>query len=183
MHNKHMMIDLETLGTTADSVIVSMGAVVFDLDDLTIADDTLYEVLDIDAQVRAGRIISHDTLAWWMTKTEPAARKVFATRKNERCPFHYALGILNEFAQRNDVKYVWSNGKDFDIPMVVHAMHHASIEPYWKFWNHKCFRDYVTEHDPEKKFRPQANDHNALADAFNQAHWLINIEQSRSNPS
>jgi len=72
-----IMIDLETLGTTADSVILSIGAVRFNLDTSCVFDglgDTFYQVITIDDQSK--RHISGYTLAWWMGQSK-ASQAVF----------------------------------------------------------------------------------------------------------
>lgn len=59
---RHVMIDLETMGTTADSAIVSIGAVIFDPRYGKISKKTFYEELDWENQDRS---ICPETRAWW----------------------------------------------------------------------------------------------------------------------
>ncbi|NQW82286.1 MAG: 3'-5' exoribonuclease, partial [Polaromonas sp.] len=60
------MVDLETLGTVADAVILSIGAVKFDLDSDAIDDDGFYASISIESNQETGRRIQEDTLIWWM---------------------------------------------------------------------------------------------------------------------
>lgn len=162
---KHLMIDLETLATTADGVILSIGAVPFDLEKNTVAEQGFYTSISVDSNLEYERRVSEDTLIWWL-KQPAAAQQVFHESKEHLVT---ALELLSEFIGDNDYT-VWSNGADFDIPMLAHAFTQTGVSIPWKFWNARCFRTY--------KNLPGAKNvevglsgvkHNALADAYNQA--------------
>ena len=59
----HGMIDLETLGTTADTVILTVGAIKFD--PLTDAEPyaDMYHRLNVDQQTVLGRTVDDSTIA------------------------------------------------------------------------------------------------------------------------
>ena len=61
----HAMIDLETLGTDPNSVIISLGAIKFNPYTDVEPDGGLYIKPDIDEQQDLGRTINDDTLEWW----------------------------------------------------------------------------------------------------------------------
>lgn len=172
---KDVMFDLETLGTRADSVILSIGAVKFDSVTGVIDDNAFYQSVSIDSNYERGhRVISEDTLIWWLDQTKEA-QKVFTEEKT-------TLGdMLEEFSNwfDHDDYRVWSNGADFDIPMIAHAMHTFGLQTPWKFFNARCFRTVkslpIAKHIP-KPINKCA--HNALQDAVTQAQWLIDIERA-----
>ena len=60
----HLMIDLETLATTPDAAILTIGACKFDPRSNDI-DATFYERIQLDSQENYDRTINEDTLAWW----------------------------------------------------------------------------------------------------------------------
>lgn len=164
---KHIMIDLETLGTRADSVILSLGAVKFDLTSGKIDDKGFYASISIDSNLDLGRRIQEDTLLWWF-KQDIAAQSVF---HEDKTTLAQALEDFSDWVGSDDYE-VWSNGADFDIPMLAHAYAQIQMEAPWKFWASNCFRTY--------KKLPGAKaiagtvpfsgvKHNALADAFHQA--------------
>lgn len=62
-----VMVDTETLATTADAVIVSIGAVKFDISTDEIGDEGFYALVEMEHQARERRI-SQQTLQWWMGK-------------------------------------------------------------------------------------------------------------------
>lgn len=164
---KHIMIDLETLGTRADSVILSLGAVKFDLTSGKIDDKGFYASISIDSNQELGRRIQEDTLLWWL-KQEIAAQSVF---HEDKTTLSQALEDFSDWVG-NDDHEVWSNGADFDIPMLAHAYAQIQMEAPWKFWASNCFRTYKKL--PGAKALAGAVPfsgvkHNALADAFHQA--------------
>lgn len=169
---KHVMLDLETLGTAADSVIVSIGAVRFDLN--TIDDDAFYTAISIESNLALGRKVSGATLAWWMQQSD-AARKVF---NEPSIALDTALEELKDWFKGEDCQ-IWSNGAAFDIPMIEHAFAQLDQAPPWKFWNARCFRT-MKGLPLAKKIPPVKASvaHNALADALAQAQTLQAIWNS-----
>lgn len=175
---KHIMIDLETLGTTADAVILSIGAVKFDLATGKIDDNGFYRSVSVDSNLETKRRISEDTLIWWLEQT-PAAQKVFHEAKEHLSD---ALVELSDWVGTDNYE-MWSNGADFDLPMLAHAYTQHSIEIPWKFWNSRCFRTYKNLPGAKgiKGAEPGVK-HNALFDAYNQAVTLCAIHKSLFNP-
>lgn len=162
---KHVMVDLETLGTSADAVIMSIGAVRFDLETGDIDDLGFYASVSVDSNLELKRRVSEDTLLWWL-KQSPAAQKVFHEPKIE---LPEALADFSDWLGTDD-NYMWSNGADFDLPMIAHAYTQARIEVPWKFWNSRCMRTYKNLPGAKNiKFDAEGVKHNALSDAVNQA--------------
>jgi hypothetical protein len=166
---KHVMVDLETLGTVASSVIMSIGAVRFDLESDAIDDNGFYASVSIDSNLLAGRQISESTLIWWLDKS-PEAQKVFHEAKQ---PLDAALESFSEWfgtGRGSDKIEIWSNGADFDIPMLAHAYHLYGWAPPWGPYMGRCMRTF--KNLPGARNVPK-NDtgvkHNALDDAINQA--------------
>lgn len=167
---KHIMLDLETLGTRADAVILSLGAVKFDLTSGKIDDQGFYASISIDSNQELGRHIQEDTLLWWL-KQDIAAQSVF---HEDKITLSQALEDFSDWVGTDDYE-VWSNGADFDIPMLGHAYAQIQMDAPWKFWASNCFRTYKKL--PGAKALASAvpfagTKHNALADAVHQAQVL-----------
>ena len=169
---KHVMIDLETLGTVADAVILSIGAVRFDLDSTAIDDAGFYASISIDSNLAAKRRIQEDTLLWWL-KQEASAQEVFHEPKQT---LEVALAQFGDWLG-DDSSHVWSNGADFDLPMLAHAFTTHGMEVPWKFWNSNCFRTYK-KLPGAKLIRSGVTGvkHNALSDAYQQAQTVQMIQ-------
>jgi len=170
---KHTMFDAETLGTTADSVIMSIGAVKFDLDSDQIDDEGFYVSISIESNLAAGRKISEPTLKWWLQQ-ERAAQNVFFEPKQV---LEDALLSLSEWLGHSK-RYVWSNGADFDLPLLAHAYASFGYEPPWEFWNARCVRTYKTLPGVDSLPKPPNKlKHNALADAVAQAQYVQSVQR------
>lgn len=177
MHN--IMLDLETLGTTADAVIMSIGAVKFDLDTGLIGDDAFYASVCVDSNQQYKRRIDSDTLIWWFQQTTDAQAVMF----EPKIALPQALEELTAWCLDNseaEQLTVWSNGADFDIPMLAHAFSTLRMELPWCHWNTRCYRTY--KNLPGAKSVPpperQGVKHNALADALYQAKHLQAIHKA-----
>lgn len=172
---KNVMIDLETLGTRADAVILSIGAVKFNFTG-EVDDDAFYRSISIDSNNEAApRHISEDTLLWWMDQSAEA-RKVF---NEPKVTLYSALEELTEWFGISQDMQVWSNGADFDIPMMAHAYHTNGLEAPWRFYNARCFRTLKSFGKDVPKPQNKCA-HNALQDALTQALWAIEINKKLS---
>lgn len=173
MKTDSVMVDLETLGTVANSIILSIGAVKFDLNSDHIADDGFYASISIDSNLHAGRQLSESTLLWWLDQSQ-TAQAVFREPKQT---LEAALDSLTEWFGTDDRQTIWSNGADFDLPMLAHAYAGYGWETPWKFWNSRCVRTYRAL--PAAQGLPKlGNDHNALRDAINQAKLVQAIQKA-----
>lgn len=173
MKTDSVMIDCETLGTIANSIILSIGAVKFSLNSDYIDDDAFYASISIDSNLHAGRQLSESTLLWWLDQSKEA-QAVFREPKQA---LDTALDSLTAWFGTDDKQTVWSNGADFDLPMLAHAYAGYGWETPWKFWNNRCVRTYRSL--PAAQGMPRlGNDHNALRDAINQAKYVQAIQKN-----
>lgn len=170
---KHVMCDLETLGTTADAVILSIGAVKFDLAIGKIADEGFYRSISIDSNLELKRRISESTLLWWL-KQSAAAQSVFHEAKES---LETALVEFSDWIGTDDFT-MWSNGADFDLPMLAHAYTQLQMETPWRFYNLRCFRTYKNLPGAKDIRAPDTGvKHNALSDAYMQAQTVCLIHR------
>jgi len=162
---KHAMIDLETMGITPDSAIVSVGVVIFDPRYGKVSDKTFYRELD---WVNQDRSVCKDTRAWWDKQAEEAQIALYGIDELEDVLFE-----LSDFLP-TDCK-VWGNGATFDISILEDAYRQQKIEIPWKYWN---VRDVRTIKDMYESKRGGFNKksggtlHNALDDAYFQSRYV-----------
>lgn len=167
---KHIMIDLETLATSANSVVVSVGACVFT--DIEI-ERSGYWVLDMNEQYKKGRAMSVDTIRWWLNQSEEA-RQVFTLK-----PF--TLFSLDEFAKQfneffcGEQLHMWGNGADFDCAIMIDLFerHQLPKPEGWKYYNHMCYRTFHQLFKCKNLAPRQGTHHHALDDAIHQAKCVI----------
>lgn len=167
----HLMIDLETLGTGPDCVILQIAAVPFDLAGLRPKlHDFFLPRLDIDEQLKLGRKIEDGTLRWWATGHADKFGVIMSTRVTKT--FYEALSELCAYIKRMNPDCIWSHGATFDIPILTHAFYQSGLEWPCKY---NCFRDTRTllwmKDISSFADLPETNEnsHNALADANYQA--------------
>ena len=159
-----VMLDLETLDTSPNAVVISLGAVFFNENKLG---STFYRVLDVDEQSARGRIVNPQTMEWW-AKQSPAARKVFDATGE---PVLLVLQDFAEFLGDRNLK-IWGNGADFDNILVGSLYDMWGVKRPWSYGNNRCYRTLknIVNRAPGDKLPDRLNvHHNALDDAVHQA--------------
>lgn len=166
----NIMIDIETLGTSANSVVLSIGAVAFGEDSLG---DEFYAAVNIDSCQELGLRIDGKTLAWWMERSD-AARQVFSETGLPLPAVLHALTTSFDWAG----KKVWCNGLSFDIPILDTAYWACKLRTPWAYYNTRDYRTKTKELEPavlnSLRLEPTLA-HNALADAKAQALTLMAV--------
>ena len=170
--NTDIMIDLETLATSTDAAILTIGAVKFDPFGKDIdepAMDSFYVRVDLDSCHDIGLVTNDDTIAWWANQSKEAQDEAFGDKG--RIPITDAFIQLYKFCW--GAKRVWSNGSVFDIMICEHVFKKIGKAVPWQFWQ---IRDVRTAFDigidPK---RPPVTAHHALHDAYNQAVGIQNV--------
>lgn len=174
---KHVMVDLETLGTVPGCVILSIGAVYFDEKGLG---EEFYRPVSRAHCTNLGLKESADTLAWWARQGTEARRVLTLAEAKDAPKLHEVLGEFHSFLKlRTNVK-LWGNGADFDNPILACAYEAAEMKQTWIAWNGRCYRT-LKNIAPGPKLVRQGVHHNALDDAKSQA--LHAIELFKLHPS
>lgn len=154
-----IMIDIETLGLTADSVIVSIAAVKFNRHTGEIG-DSFYQKIDPN---QPGRLVCVETLKWWFNRSP----ELVAGLLNGDELLRDVLVELSAFFDRD--RFVWSQGTDFDFPILGHAFSQQDMVIPLKY---NALRDTRTVYDicnfDPKSIERQGSHHNALDDCHHQ---------------
>ena len=160
----HIMLDLETLGTTPGCIVASIGACVFDPSGVGAA---FYTAVDICAS--PGLVADPGTVRWWMGQSEEA-RMVF--KDPERKPLDLALAAFAEWVRDVNGTFVWCHGASFDAPLLEAAYKVRNMRPPWEFYD---VRDTRTLYHVSGVYpvRGASTHHNALSDAQAQAEAAI----------
>ena len=135
---KHdICIDIETLGTKNDCVIVSIGAIIFNRAD---APGTVIESFHVklDIENQPGRVIYPDTMLWWMKDSMKEARKSAFSGQSVRLGL--ALKQLDDFCKAWDLGECWGCGPSFDMSILEHAYNQHRQEFPIPFWKWSCVR-------------------------------------------
>ena len=172
MANTDIMIDLETLATSTDAAILTIGAVKFDPFGREQTDPAMvpfYTRVDLDSCHELGLVTNDDTIAWWANQSKEAQEEAFG--EADRIPITQAFEQLYKFCW--GAKRVWSNGSVFDIMICEHVFRKIGKAVPWQFWQ---IRDVRTAFDlginPQ---RATVTAHHALSDAWDQAVGIQNV--------
>ena len=171
----HIMIDLETMGTTPGCPILSIGAVTFDANG--VRENPFYSAIKLPDNPT----VSASTLLWWLNQSEEARHTLIddqeaALSVEEALKSFYTW--VDESLRDAWVGGVWANGASFDLPIIEHAMRDVGVDVPWPFYMHRCFRTMKSLPGADAagvKPEFEGTAHNALDDAIHQAEWLINI--------
>lgn len=165
------MLDLETLGTHPDCVILTLGAIKFDPFGNREPGPGIYLRLDINEQLAIGRSTLDSTIEWW-AKQDPEVREEALGDSRSRTNIGVMKKELNKFLV--GVDHIWAQGPAFDIVILENLYRSQSWPIPWHFWQIRDSRTLFSIHgDPRKLGRDQA--HNALADCFYQAQAVQKI--------
>lgn len=185
--NTDIMIDLETLSTKPNGVILSIGAVAFNC---RVEEEKNREYFHEiggkkeiwEEQVLFGRHKCKDTVAWWKNQS-PEAKTIFKTATIES-----TLEMLEKFTEfvkrQHPQAFIWSNGANFDGVMLRSLYETYDLECPWKFWQESCFRTYrnhmalVIDND---KWTFEGVQHDALADAKHQTKILVDLVRKKNH--
>ena len=172
MANTDVMIDLETLATSTDAAILTIGAVKFDPFGKDIEEpamDSFYVKVDIDSCDELNLAVNDDTIAWWGQQSKEAQAEAF--EGTDRIHIRDAFDQLYKFCW--GAKRVWSNGAAFDVPICETVFKRLNKAIPWSFWQ---VRDVRTAFDLGiNPNRPPVLAHHALQDAWNQAVGIQNV--------
>ena len=164
----NVCIDIETLATTPDAVILSIGAVAFSTKDNSVDVENAYYSGAI-LPVQMARRVCPDTQKWWSTQNIEAYRAAF----NGTVPLDTALKDLVKWGEKYNNCYWWGNSPSFDMVILEDALRSYGMRIPWKFWNTRDLRTikYLASRAGGKDYPkpPQGEAHNALSDAINQA--------------
>jgi len=167
-----IMIDLETLATSTDAAILTIGAVKFDPFGKDIEEpdmDSFYVKVDLDSCHDLGLAVSDDTVAWWANQSKEAQEEAFGT--DNRVHIKDAFDQLYKFCW--GAKRVWSNGSGFDIVICETVFKRLQKACPWNFWQTRdCRTAFDLGINPN---RPPVLQHHALQDAWNQAVGIQNV--------
>lgn len=140
-----VVLDIETLGTLSDSVIMSVGMVAVDSEkDYTFEEllkDGYYAKLDVADQVKSGRKIYKDTLDWWATQGD-AAKHILAPKPDDM-KWRDLMPNMIDWLKSQGVQYskakFYSRGSHFDFGILNDLFRRTGDagpnDLPWRYWN------------------------------------------------
>ena len=166
----HAMIDLETLSTNPDAVILTVGGVKFDpLSQMKHWDDMYFRV-DVNEQTEMKRDVMQDTVDWWSEQPKEISDEAFSD--NNRIGLQDMIKKINKLSVGVDV--FWCQGPLFDYA-ILQNIYKQLVHPVpWQYWQ---IRDSRTLFSlvPRDLNEKRQGIHNALEDSIFQARKVQKI--------
>ena len=149
------MIDIETLGTTPDALILTIAAQEFNPLQRDWLGKSYYARVDFASQET--RRIEQGTLDWWSTQAKDVREEAFA--EDLRISLAQALTELGKIIWHS--KRIWAQGPHFDMTILEHAYKSLNMALPWKYY---AVRDSRTLFSLAPQLERYPASHNALED-------------------
>ena len=170
-----LSIDIETLSTKPNALVLSIGMCWFSKDypatvSRDVEKDSLIDLPIIHPDLnQPGSHIDADTVQWWMRQSSEA-KQVFSERI-DREPLSYAVISIMEAV--NNATHIWAKDPDFDCVILSHFLQSYSHDGFdWPFWKNRSVRTKLDDVPSAKNLPFEGVQHNALADAVHQARQI-----------
>lgn len=148
---KHFVLDLETLGTSRNSVVCAIGVQTINPTASDGMGPSFYQILpDWEEQERMGRKIDSNTVKWWLKQalTNPEAAQELlpqptpgAVLRPDTCSILAELGrFIRDCAPDPEQREVWGNSSSFDNEILRSLYEDYNIVPAWTFRQDRCYR-------------------------------------------
>lgn len=171
----HIVLDLETLSTQPNALVLSIGAVALNRRGEILSGSEFHLALDQTEQAKR-RHVSLDTLQWWQNKTTAKAQAAsFSAPVTAQCFVTNALTTFSDYvAQWSNPETVrmWGNGCSFDNVILSNLYQDWGKPTPWAYWHDRDMRT-ITGIFPTLKMLPfEGIKHHACHDAMHEAKQL-----------
>lgn len=131
----HGMIDLETYGLRAGCAFRSIAIVQFDPYSDRVGEKFYANVTRASCE-EIGMFVDPDTEKWW-NRQSAEAQEVLT---KDQVHIREAMERAWQFWLKMQLKYPWSQGANYDQPLIEEAWRLCGIKPPYKFWDSRCTR-------------------------------------------
>lgn len=166
-----LMVDLETLSTDSNGLILSISAVQFDFETGEIG--SIFNMgVNIHQQIVKGAHLDGNTIEWWLQQDTSAFANV---RGMYRRPVDEVINEFNCFIVDNKIKNMWGNGCTFDNVMLRNMYkRHSRVFPL-EFWADRDVRTVVDIFGIDRREIPfTGTKHNGVDDCRYQIEYITN---------
>lgn len=176
-----IMVDLETLGTHANSTIIQISAIAFDIK----TGEHYYKfnkIADISKNEDFEMNVSGDTIKWWLTTNKELLAKLINEGEMSSAELVEDFGRWLSVVKSLGDLYLWGNGILFDNKMLQYQLG-EDLYPI-KYKNDRDLRTLVdlactklglTEKELRNKYYdPGLEPHDAYNDVVNQVNLAVN---------
>jgi len=172
---RHLMVDIETMGTNPGCALLSIGAVEFDIETGATGRE-FYAPISLQSNSIIGLEYDADTILWWMNQSDDARKLIFSI--DDKITVNEALINFRFFL--NTIEYsLWGNSVRFDLGILAEAYNRAHIKIPWNTKKEMDVRTLVA-FNPELKQNQKFEGilHNPIDDCKHQIKYCTEIWKS-----
>lgn len=165
----NVMIDIETLSTECNAIILTIAGIKFDiyerirkLKNIPV-ENKFYCRVNIESCEKLGLHKDKKTIDWWEDQSNEAKNE--ALYNSDRIDIELALGKLSLFLR--GCENIWANSPNFDCVILENAYKTCKMCVPWKYWNLRDCRTVYKIADVSLKDIGETS-HNSLEDCYNQ---------------
>ena len=177
---KDIMVDIETLGTDSNSVVVSISAVTFDF--LTGKTGKQFEIgINVLEQALNGGMIDNDTMKWWSTQSRDAKKALTRIQVEDVEESLKAFNLWIAEAISVDLKDVklWGNGSGFDNVLIRNLYRRSGLDFVLPYWCDNDVRTLVTlANINTRDYKFTGTKHNGIDDCKHQIKYCVDAYRS-----
>lgn len=181
------MIDIETMSTKPEALVLTIGATEFSLGDSPKCDNPthFYAAVCKKDSERLGRHVEQSTLEWWEKQSKAAQEAAF--NAPNAVPLKTALEGLIQYCilvrerHPSGKLHVWGNDPTFDTVILERSFEAVGLPEPWKYFETRSCRTYDSIGETlgfrKKRDLPRTGvHHNALDDCIYQAEVVKAID-------
>lgn len=173
------MVDLETLGTKSNSIILSVGIVQFDLYTGELGNE-FYSTIDSVDSRSYGLTSDPSTVDWWLKQDKSVRDKLYQNTKALKQVLEEITIYLQSSCESS--KFLWGNSARFDLGLLENAYTKCGVNTPWAFWNERCCRTVVALNPNIKDSMPKPEGaHDPIVDCKYQIEYVVRTIQSLKN--
>jgi hypothetical protein len=164
----NVMIDIETLSTTPNSIILSIAAVKFNSDGPL--EDNFFENITIQSCIDLGLDKDIKTEQWWEKQS------VEIKNRPNQLPIGEVMSNFITWIVKMDTPInIWANSPSFDCVIIKNTLTKLSIPIPWNYWDEKDVRTLLYLANIKPWELPNIKKHNPLYDCYRQ---IIGVNRS-----
>lgn len=167
-----IMVDIETLGRKPNSVITSIGAVVFNIETGEILSKFHQNICPISCE-KYGLTVDLSTIMWWMGQVNKPWTE---DPKDINVVLSDLSDFVSEAVELNNFR-VWANSPAFDLVLLKTAYEKVlnMKKSPWNFRNEMCVRTLNNMFPEVRASITVETSHDALDDCIQQIKWVVEI--------
>jgi len=179
MEYTDVMLDLETMGKKSNSVIVSIGAVEFNMETGETGRE-FYEVVDIQSCLDLGLKVEGSTIYFWLEQNQKAREAICHEPKHLSVVVQLFHNWMNDCIQHVNI---WGNAARFDIGKLEDAnVACGYINNPWYFRSERDVRTLVAFAPDVKTNMPfEGIEHSPIDDCKHQIKYCSEIWNRKMN--